>query len=358
MDLGFARAGVDVVVACEMEPTACATLRAAFPDTEIIESRVESVDWSLFPPVDIICGGPPCQPFSAAGRRRGEYDERDAFPHAIRVVEQLQPRAFCFENVRGLTYRKHADYLARVLADLEGCGYVVRAQLLEAADYGVPQRRARLFIVGTRPGVSFSWPGPTHGRGLVGLMLKPWVTVRDALGVGLVNRANLTHGEGRPESSWHISDRPAPAVTAFEYLLTDEPVGNGTKSQSQRLLALDAVAPTLMGHGQGRTGTHRPRIGSRLDDVSPTLMGGSSASHTNGRSVVGGANRALLDDLATAYDGTRYRRLETWEGARLQAFPDGWPFQGGATAIWRQIGNALPPPLAEAVARSIVAALS
>src|SRR3990167_5218576 len=187
MDLGVERAGFKHLLAVEMDKSAVMTHRAYF-NGKVFEGRCEDALARLvarFPTwaesgageVDLLHGGVPCTPFSQAGAGRGEYDPRDGFPHFIAWLRYVQPRAFLIENVKGLTTKKHRPYLDRVLADLRACGYTVDWRVHNAADYGVPQRRERILIVGFREAAAataYKWPEPTHSE--ESLVRDKWIT--------------------------------------------------------------------------------------------------------------------------------------------------------------------------------------
>lgn len=154
------------VLAHDFMPEACATLRSnGFP---VVQGDVRDVDFThpIYRRVKVVIGGPPCQPFSAAGRNGGEYDARDMLPDFLRAVAQILPETFMMENVRGLAGPRHKAYLAKVVADAEALGYVVEYRVLDASEYGVPQARKRLFMIGRRLDVvqaegraySIAWP--------------------------------------------------------------------------------------------------------------------------------------------------------------------------------------------------------
>ena len=147
-DLGFR------VLAHDFMPEACATLRSNGFD--VVQGDVREVDFSTqrYRNVEVIIGGPPCQPFSQGGRNGGQYDERDMLPDFTRAVAEIQPRFFMMENVRGLASPRHKDYLDRVIDDLTALGYVVEWDVLDASDYGVPQSRKRTFVMGVRVDVA------------------------------------------------------------------------------------------------------------------------------------------------------------------------------------------------------------
>jgi len=161
---GLGRAGVHVVEAYEANGYACATHQAAHPHTDVREGHLTGGE-DLPEDLELLCGGPPCQPFSGAGLKLGEHDPRDGYPIVLRLLERHQPRAVLLENVKGLLGPKQRPYFERVLVALRTRGYHVRWRCLQAADYGVPQRRERVFIVAFRDEADVErwvWPEPTH----------------------------------------------------------------------------------------------------------------------------------------------------------------------------------------------------
>ena len=316
----------------------------------LVESDTRAIpDFSeRFGPVDLVAGGPPCQPFSIGGKARGPDDGRDLFPEAVRAVRQCRPLGFVFENVKGLLREGFAPYFRYVILQLtyptvvrkrsepagEHCArlekldargrgpelrYRVAWRTLNAADYGVPQTRERVFIVGFRSEVGAAWafPDPTHslaelertlasceyfdrhaserpaaaGRGPGGRF--PWLTVRDALA-------------GLPDPSLH----PIPGLN---HVLVD-----GARAYPRH-------------------------TGSPLDLPAKTLKAG-------GHGVPGGENMLRLPDGRVRYFTVR-------EAARLQTFSDAYLFPSSWTATMRQLGNAVPVRLGEVVARGVGAAL-
>lgn len=172
-DLGFR------VLAHDFMPEACATLRSNGFD--VVQGDVREVDFSTerYRNVQVIIGGPPCQPFSQGGRNNGQYDPRDMLPDFTRSVAEIAPRFFMMENVRGLSSPRHKEYLAKVVADLEALGYIVEHRVLDASEYGVPQARKRTFVMGVRVDVAeerrFRWP-------ISWPMKQPEITMASALG--------------------------------------------------------------------------------------------------------------------------------------------------------------------------------
>ncbi len=166
LTLGLHDAAIDTVAAFEIDSAATETYKSNFPDVELCVQDVRDVDFSAFAgEVDIVAGGPPCQPFSVAGNQRAQMDTRDCVPEFVRAVREIRPKMFMMENVFGLATQRHSGYLDGVVAELEAAGYRVSHGVLDAADYGVPQNRRRLFIIGGRQ-CDVSLPTPTHGADL------------------------------------------------------------------------------------------------------------------------------------------------------------------------------------------------
>lgn len=290
----------------------------------------------LIPECDLMWLSCPCQPFSAAGDSDGEFDERDGFPWGLRIVARKLPAVAIFENVKGLTFATHHAYFAGILESLRALGYDVQWRVLNCADYGVPQTRERCFIICRRDGGPITWPMPTHTE-QPGMFTDPWVTMAEALGwgggaaieysrgAGLIER----HGERRP----HPFTEPSPSITThaekdYKVILdyrqtnragdpiycdvTDRPSPTvGTMAESQWVLTRPAT--TINGD---------PRV-SAPGRHDPEVSGSQQA----------GAIRLTIPELST-----------------LQGFPADWVWTGTKTAQARQVGNAVPPVMAQLLA--------
>ena len=174
MALGLKQAGFEHVALVDFDEACIRTLRRnGFPDAQ--HSRVEDADLSPHAGVSLLAGGPPCQPFSLGGVDGGQGDRRNGWEAALRAVERCRPRAVMFENVAGLLRPKFAAYLTSVLSRLEGMGYHVVVEKVDAAHYGVPQTRRRVFVVGFREKAALAAYSPPERRG------EGVVTVREAL---------------------------------------------------------------------------------------------------------------------------------------------------------------------------------
>ncbi len=363
--LGVSKAGFQHLQVLEWDDDSCNTIRfnkfrniEHVKDWPLYHGDVRGFDFCKYEDkVDLVSGGPPCQPFSLGGKHRGHRDHRDMFPEAVRAVREMRPCAFMFENVKGLLRESFSRYFEYVLRQLEypeicikkgetweshlqrleryhtggaqsGLCYRVVFSLVNAADYGIPQRRERVILVGFRNDLNVQWcfPQKTHSReallwskwiseeywerhriprrarperpadidvkidGFVAPVEKPWVTVRDA-----------------------ISDLPDPVTNRRNRMMNH---------------VYQPGARVYMGH-----------TGSPMDEPGKTLKAGDHG-------VPGGENMVVLADGSTRYFTVR-------ESARLQTFPDDYGFAVSWTESMRQLGNAVPAELSHLVASDI-----
>ena len=299
--LGLERAGFEHALAVELDAAACATLRANRPGWKVAEGDV--ADQALWRPRDyrgvaLLAGGVPCPPFTVAGRQLGATDERDLFAWAVELCGIIRPRALLLENVRGLSTSRFSAYRQHVLDRLRDLGYVPGWRLLHASDFGVPQLRPRTVLVALQQADApwFRWPSPSP---------RPAATVGETLG-------DLMAARGWP----------------------------GAAAWARRA---DRIAPTIVGGSKKHGGA----------DLGPTRA--KRAWAELGVDGIGVADSAPAPDADPALSP----RLTCEMVARLQGWQDdwGWRFSGRKTARYRQIGNAFPPPVAEAVGSAIRRAL-
>jgi len=293
--LGLEMAGFDHTALVELEPAACATLRQNRPAWTVIEGDLRAFDGRPYQGIDLLAGGVPCPPFSKAGKQLGGQDERDLFPTAIRLVAECRPQAVMLENVRGLLDAIFDDYRNKVEKQLKKLGYVPGWRLLNASDFGVPQLRPRVVFVGIRKELAAGFSWP-----------EPQAVEPPTVGEAL---HDLMKANG-----WLGADR--------------------WRDQA------NTIAPTLVGGSKKHGGP----------DLGPTRAKRAWAAL--------GVDGIGLWDEAPGPDFVGMPRLTPRMTARIQGFPDEWLFSGRKTAAYRQIGNAFPPPVAAAVAKQIVAALS
>ena len=299
--LGLERAGFEHALAVELDAAACATLRANRPGWKVAEGDVaEAALWRPrdYRGVALLAGGVPCPPFTVAGRQLGATDERDLFAWAVELCEVVRPRALLLENVRGLSNSRFSAYRQHVLDRLTELGYVSGWRLLQAADFGVPQLRPRTVLVALQQADApwFRWPSPSP---------RPPATVGETLG-------DLMAARG-----WA-----------------------GAAAWARRA---DRIAPTIVGGSKKHGGA----------DLGPTRA--KRAWAELGVDGIGVADSAPGPDADPALSP----RLTCEMVTRLQGWQDdwGWRFSGRKTARYRQIGNAFPPPVAEAVGTAIRRAL-
>lgn len=288
-------AGFEHEALVEIEAPACATLRLNRPQWNVLEKDL--LDWSgkPFEGVDLLAGGVPCPPFSKAGKQLGKEDERNLFPKAINLVDEIRPKAVMLENVRGLLDAIFSTYREDVEKQLRKLGYTPGWRLLNASDFGVPQLRPRVLFVGIRNDLAddFKWPVPNQNQ-------------------------PPTIGE----------------------LLGDLMGSNGWRGAEEWAKKANSIAPTLVGGSRKHGGP----------DLGPTRARAAwAALGVEGRTVA---------DAVPGPDHEGMPRLTVQMAARVQGFPDEWEIFGRKTAAYRQIGNAFPPPVAAAVGMQILEAIS
>jgi len=312
-------------------------------------------DYSPSGRYDLVAGGIPCQSHSVAGKRGGTCDPRgQLYVPFLRIAREARARAVLIENVRGITSSPsatHGTALAEVIAAVRAAGYEHTVWcVLNAADYGVPQIRHRLFLLGFASAgdrARFAWPSPTHARGGSPLLgLRPWVSVRQALSLGHAPRA---HGR-LPGITWYNGgrvldvDAPAPSVTGSVADLLDQPAPCVTATEHKSAIAF----------GSEGAATKPRRCG---DVLNPALAALASAGVLDRPSTT-------IDTTGSGYAAGHHTtnkagavRLTIAQLAALQSFPRGFEFVGTLKSQHRQVGNAVPPPLAEAVGRAVWSAL-
>lgn len=345
LDLGLEAAGFEVTSALEMDGSAVETLRANRPGWEVLHRRVEEVSSAELMSAsglregdaDLLCGGPPCQPFSKSGywsrgdSRRLDDPRADTLDHYLRILRDLKPRTFLLENVPGLAFSEKDEGLVLIKRTVEqinrecGTSYDINAAQLNACGYGVPQTRERVFIVGHREGRSFTFPRPTHA-------LPPRIDY--AQGGVVQDRTERDPSLLAPTTAW-------------------DAIGH-----------LDGIAdsdPTL--RVKGKWADLLPSIPEGWNYLWFTDRGGGRDA-LGGRALWGWRTRfwSMLLKLAkdrpswtlTAQPGPaigpfhwRSRRLSADELCGIQTFPRNYAIRGGAMSALKQIGNAVPSALAE-----------
>lgn len=315
LDLGFDLAGFEHVSSYELLDFAAQTISNNRPSWSVnggSAGDVTEVEWDEFRgQVDVIHGGPPCQPFSTAGRQKGKDDSRDMFPQFVRAVKAIRPRAFVAENVKGLSASKFRQYINETILEPLSPDYEIRQFLLNAASYGVPQGRIRLVFIGFHKkhvGKVPMSPEPTHD----------WT--------------NLSPKKAKNRSQGSL----LPPLELPKTMGVREALGLPD-------IGFDALCPTLRCSLTGPRGTT-----SILSSTAAQKVWSELTVWPNGVS----ATREMAQNYPAKND---HYRLSVEEVALLQGFPDDWEFSGAVHKCLGQIGNSVAPPKAYQIAKSIAA---
>ncbi len=371
LGIGLHGAGIRPVTVVEWDAYCCDTIRQnqtlkvkAVRDWKVLRSDVRKIDFSEFEgQVDLVSGGPPCQPFSMGGKHGAYNDVRDMFPEAIRAVREVRPRAFIFENVKGLTrgtFRNYYQYIqlqlehpnvARKAGEAwmehlsrlekhhisgrrEDLHYRVVARLLNAANFGIPQKRERVFFVGFRDDLGIEWTFPEETHSFDALL---WEQLVDQ---------TYWDRHAVPRSQRKI----APKIRQRASKLVEKPRMLPWRTVRDAISNLPDPerfprrAAEIWNHQfQPGARAYPGHTGSLLDEPSKTLKAGVHG-------VPGGENMLARMDGSVRYFTVR-------ETARLQTFPDEYIFHGSWTETMRQLGNAVPVNLARCVGQSVVGQL-
>jgi DNA (cytosine-5)-methyltransferase 1 len=365
--LGISNAGFQHKAVIEIDHDACETLRqnqnhglAPVTNWPLYEGDIRNFDFAAIGgEIDLLAAGVPCQPWSLGGKHRGYEDHRNLFPDTVNAIRLLKPKAILIENVKGLlrdsfaayfeyitlmvsypdvlrrgneTWNEHLNRLKRHAnsgreRELE---YHVVPRLVNAADYGVPQKRERVFIVGFRSDLGITWSQPTPTHSLDALLVHQWVTGEywDRHGVPKAKR---------PNPSRTIRTR---IEKVSSLLLLDEPWRTVRDATCDLPDPEESADPAIFNHHFNPGARSYPgHTGSPLDEPAKTLKAGDHG-------VPGGEN-------TVRFPSGKVRYLTVRESARLQTFPDQFLFHGSWTETMRQLGNAVPVQLSEVVASDI-----
>jgi DNA (cytosine-5)-methyltransferase 1 len=355
--LGIERAGFHHDTVVERDKDCCQTIR------ENQRRGYPLLDGWLDGDVDLLAGGPPCQPFSIGGKHKGPLDKRDMFPQMARAVRELKPRAFLVENVKGLLRESFAKYFVYVTLQLKypevvsktgedwidhlsrlerhetkgrekGLYYNLVFRPMNAANYGVPQRRERVIIVGFRAdlGVEWSFPDATHSQDA--LLVDQWVTG------GYWERHHIAR-KLRPSSPARLKSRVERLKSERSLSLFTQQPWHTVRDALVGLPDPESADRTELKNHEHNPGarSYAGHTGSPLDEPAKTLKAGDHG-------VPGGENMLLKPDGSLRYFTVR-------ESARLQTFPDDYILHGAWTEAMRQLGNAVPVVLGETIASGI-----
>lgn len=346
LGVGLGRAGFHIVLANEIEPDFAATYRANHADCRLIVEDIAKIDFRArlaelgLSRIDLVAGGPPCQGFSTVGSKRIDDPRNSLFHQFLRTIEEILPGYVLFENVSGFMKLYDGVMFETLKRELGSLGYDTASGILEAADFGLPQRRKRTIVIGWRRGTApVRLPEPTHCEGADLFGRLPYLPIMDA-----------------------ISDLPPIATDgqADEYLCAP-------KNDYQRRLRNGCSR--LTEHNCSKYGEKMREIlelippGGSVMDLPERLRPASFFKNTYARLVPNQPSPTITRNFGTPSSSRcvhpfQNRALSTREGARLQGFPDDYLFAGTKISKNLQIGNAVPPIFGEIIAREIVKSIS
>lgn len=358
---GIELAGVIHQAFVEWNSDACKTLRVNYSPEIIFETDVRKFNFREFSNVDLIAGGPPCQPFSIGGNHKGFDDDRDMFPYAIKSIRSLKPKAFIFENVKGLLRKSFSTYFNYIILQLtypeverkgletwhehlselekihtkgtyEGVKYNVIFRLINAADFGIPQKRERVMIVGIRDDLNVSWSFPTSTHSEESLLWSKYVTEeywnRHEISPSEEDLLILKTQNNKLINKYGMFTPPQKAWVTVRDSIQDLPNPRYNSEFHKEHFFRDG-AKIYAGH-----------TGSYIDEPSKTLKAGDHG-------VPGGENMIRFRDGSVRY-------FTILEAKRMQTFPDDYFIEGAWTEAMRQLGNAVPVQLGYIIGKSLV----
>ncbi len=357
---GIEIAGANHTAFVEWNSDACKTLRYNYSPEIVYETDVRHFDFQRFSGVDLIAGGPPCQPFSVGGKAKGFDDERDMFPYAISAIRQLTPKAFIFENVKGLLRKSFAAYFNYIILQLtypevtketddwkehlselekthtkgsyQVLQYNVVFRLVNAANYGVPQKRERVIIVGVRNDLNISWSFPSETHSEDALLWTKYVTQE------YWGKHNIKPSEGNLlimdiEKRRLVDKHGFFPPTLKPWLTVRDAIMDLPNPQKVKNYHPEH-------YYRGGAKSYAGHTGSEIDQPSKALKAGDHG-------VPGGENMIRFSNGSVRY-------FTILEAKRMQTFPDDYPILGSWTEAMRQLGNAVPVRLGHAVSADLI----
>lgn len=331
LSLGALAAGIQIPIAIEKDTFAAQTFKRNHPETTVLTEDIRDINTSSLDIKNpfIIFGGPPCQGFSTSNRQTRTTDNKNnsLFEEFVRFVSELTPEWFLFENVEGILSFNKGETVAQIRECFEELGYKVFSSVLKASDYGVPQNRNRFIMVGNKSGIEFQFPEKTHQQ----------ISVLDAI----CDLPILENGQMASElpyngeaSTYGKKLRNGSKYALQNFVTRNEPYVIERYKHIKSGQNWRAIPEHLMQNYKIRENCHSG-IYKRLDPGKPSV-------------VISNYRKNML------IHPTQDRGLSVREAARIQSFPDNFVFEGTLMHIQQQIGNAVPPLLAEAIFKEII----
>lgn len=359
---GLELSGIKHRALIEWNKDACQTLMNNYSDKLVHNVDIRSFQFDQFGHIDMVSGGPPCQPFSVGGKHKGNMDQRDMFPYACKAISTYTPKIFILENVKGLLRKSFNSYFEYIILRLtypdiqpktsenwedhlrklekihtfgkyDSIKYNVIFRLVDAANYGIPQRRERVFIIGIREDLNIEWAFPRETHSLDSLLWSQFVSC-DYWERHRIKPSAIEHLDTRNQQRVHqLIQQPtlfAPSLEPWKTVRDQigdlpEPDFEGSFDSEH---VLREGAKSYPGH-----------TGSYIDMPSKALKAGDHG-------VPGGENMIRYPDGQIRY-------YTTFEAKRIQTFPDNYKIWGSWTEAMRQIGNAVPVELSHHIANSL-----
>ena len=338
LSYGLSKSNFNITLANEIENDFAKSFSINHKSTKMICDDIHNIDFKKelkklkIKEVDLLCGGPPCQGFSTVGKKN-KLDKRNSlFWEFIRAVNEIEPKAIMFENVSGFKKLYNGAAFSTLIKELEDIGYRTYSAILDAANYGLPQRRLRTIIIAVDKNKSFNYPDITHSDN--DIFNKPYLTIMDAISdlPALNSRESKDQYLSAPKNKYQKAMRNGTKI------LTEH---NSSKygSKMREILKLIPKNGSVLDLPEHlRPKSYFNNVYGRLDSSSPApTMTRNFGTPSSSRCIHPFQNRAL----------------STREGARLQSFPDNFVFYGSKTSKNLQIGNAVPPLLGEVLGKSI-----
>ena len=354
MSYGFERAGYKFLFANDLEKPMTETYKKNFDDTPVVCADINDIDVQslkdLIPKgkeLDIVVGGPPCQGFSSAGSKWWDDPRNSLLRSYMNIIGELQPRWFVMENVEGILTSANGNYIYEFSKHALELGYSIRIHKLTFSQYGLPEKRKRVIVVGNRIGVKFEMPIPTHSdlTSLFGStqQLGVWDAISDLEnqpnGKGYKKPAQNIYQEMLRTGSTVVTDHKTPDLPDIQL----ERIKGLKQGQSMRDLPVHLQHPSFV-----------KRANRRVSDGTPTEKRGGAPAGLQ-RLIASEPSKTITSAASREFiHPTLNRPLTIRECARIQGFPDTFEFVGSQQSIAKQIGNAVPPMIAEILARSIL----